>query len=104
MASTDQSTDTSALSQNASSPDAAKATGYAPGDGFVSKWSNIFNILSGRMSDAGQAQMRHDQDIRNEGKDCKRCEDDRDYLFKYSMCPDHSKYAGTDFRPLPQVP
>lgn len=55
-------------------------TGYDP----TAKWMNMFNIISGRMSDEGKDAFREDAYIRNEERDCKRCDEWRDYLFKYS--------------------
>ncbi|OKL60276.1 Mitochondrial inner membrane protease atp23 [Talaromyces atroroseus] len=59
-------------------------TGYIEGDDFYTQWRNIFAILTGRMSDEGKEQFRLAKDIRNEAVDCKRCEDQRDYLLNYS--------------------
>ncbi|RHZ58467.1 mitochondrial inner membrane protease ATP23 [Aspergillus thermomutatus] len=36
------------------------------------------------MTDEGKEQFRTARDIRNEAADCKRCEDQRDYLLQYS--------------------
>ncbi|KAG9246963.1 mitochondrial inner membrane protease atp23 [Calycina marina] len=55
-------------------------TGYDP----TAKWRNYFNILTGRMSLAGQNAFREDSYIANEARDCERCEEYRDYSFKYS--------------------
>jgi inner membrane protease ATP23 len=55
-------------------------TGYDPG----AKWINYFNILTGRMTDAGKDSFREAAYIRNEARDCARCDEWRDYLFKYS--------------------
>ncbi|RFU26680.1 hypothetical protein B7463_g9654, partial [Scytalidium lignicola] len=55
-------------------------TGYDP----TAKWRNYFNILTGQMTDEGKEQFREDAYIRNEARDCARCEEWRDYLFKYS--------------------
>ncbi|KAL1967775.1 hypothetical protein VTN77DRAFT_2464 [Rasamsonia byssochlamydoides] len=59
-------------------------TGYIPGDDTWTQWRNIFAILTGRMSEEGKEQFRIARDIRNEAADCKRCEEQRDYLLKYS--------------------
>lgn len=63
----------------------AKNTGYTPGDDFFAQWRNIFSYLSGNMTPQGMEQFRVAKDLRNEASDCKRCEDQRDYLIKYSM-------------------
>lgn len=59
-------------------------TGYIPGDDLWTQWRNIFAILTGKMSEEGKEQFRIARDIRNEAADCKRCEEQRDYLLKYS--------------------
>lgn len=62
-----------------------KDTGYTPGDDFSTQLKNIFSILTGRMTPEGQEQFRLAKDIRNEAADCKRCEDQRDYLLQFSV-------------------
>lgn len=61
-----------------------KDNGFTPGDGFFTQVKNILNIVSGRMTKEGQEQFRIARDDRNEEADCKRCEDQRDYLLRYS--------------------
>ncbi|KAL5332287.1 mitochondrial inner membrane protease atp23 [Aspergillus crustosus] len=58
--------------------------GFQAGDDTFTHWRNVFNILMGRMTDEGKEQFRVTRDIRNETEDCKRCEDQRDYLFQFS--------------------
>jgi inner membrane protease ATP23 len=65
-------------------PAAPKDTGYTSGDGFFTQVKNILNIVSGRMTKEGQEQFRIARDDRNEEADCKRCEEQRDYLLRYS--------------------
>jgi inner membrane protease ATP23 len=65
-------------------PEPSKDTGYVPSDDAWTQWRNIFSILSGKMTDEGKEQYRLARDIRNEAADCKRCEDQRDYLLQYS--------------------
>ncbi|QKX58999.1 uncharacterized protein TRUGW13939_06128 [Talaromyces rugulosus] len=65
-------------------PVAPKDTGYTPGDGFFTQVKNILNIVSGRMTTEGKEQFRIARDDRNEEADCKRCEEQRDYLLRYS--------------------
>jgi inner membrane protease ATP23 len=60
-------------------------TGYRPGEDSYSRWRNIFSILTGQMTPEGKERFRLDRDLRNEEADCKRCEKQRDYLFKYSL-------------------
>jgi inner membrane protease ATP23 len=67
------------------SPDAVKDTGFYPGNDSFSRWRNIFNILSGQMTEEGKELYRETTHIRNEKRDCKRCEDMRDFLFQYSQ-------------------
>lgn len=55
-------------------------TGYDPS----SRWTNYFNIFTNRMTQEGKERFREDAYIRNEARDCARCEEWRDYLFKYS--------------------
>ena len=62
----------------------SEGTGYTSGDDAWTYWRNAFAILTGNMSEAGKEQFRVSQDIKNEIADCKRCEDQRDYLLKYS--------------------
>ncbi|KAI9826338.1 MAG: Mitochondrial inner membrane protease atp23 [Thelocarpon impressellum] len=47
-------------------------------------WQNWFRILGGRMSEDGMQQFKLDKDARNEAVDCKRCDEWKEYLFKYS--------------------
>jgi inner membrane protease ATP23 len=55
-------------------------TGYDP----ESPWTNIYNILTGRMTPIGQHYFREDKYIQNEARDCKNCDEWRDWCFKYS--------------------
>lgn len=64
--------------------DGSKDTGFIPGEDAWSQCRNVFAILTGKMSDEGKEQFRRAKDIRNEAVDCKRCEDQRDFLLKYS--------------------
>jgi len=59
-------------------------SGYEPGDDSWTRWRNLFSLITGSMSDEGKEQYRVARDIRNEASDCQRCEDQRDYLLKYS--------------------
>lgn len=60
-------------------------TGYVPGDDTFTQFRNIYRILTGRMTSEGIEQFRVARDLRNEATDCKRCEDQRDYLLQYSQ-------------------
>ena len=68
---------------NASS-DGKSDTGFIPGDDVWTQFRNIYTILTGKMSAEGIEQFRVARDVRNEAADCKRCEDQRDYLLQYS--------------------
>lgn len=72
-------------SSNATSPsNGTPDTGYIPGDDTWTQFRNMYSILTGKMSAEGIEQFRVARDIRNEAADCKRCEDQRDYLLQYS--------------------
>ncbi|GKZ27987.1 mitochondrial inner membrane protease atp23, partial [Aspergillus brasiliensis] len=68
---------------NSGSQSGKQDTGFLPGDDTWTQWRNIFSILAGRMTDEGKEQFRVARDIRNEAADCKRCEDQRDYLLQF---------------------
>lgn len=55
-------------------------TGYDPS----ARWSNIWNILTGKMSQEGMEEYREAAYIKNEARDCAKCDEWRDYCFKYS--------------------
>lgn len=59
-------------------------TGFVPGDDMWTQFRNMYSILTGKMSAEGIEQFRVARDIRNEAADCKRCEEQRDYLLQYS--------------------
>lgn len=63
----------------------AKDTGFIPGDDTWTQMKNMFSIMTGKMTEEGKEKFLLARDIRNEESDCKRCEDQRDYLIKYSM-------------------
>lgn len=72
-------------SSGADAPSNGKSdTGYVPGDDTWTQFRNMYSILTGKMSAEGIEQFRVARDIRNEAADCKRCEDQRDYLLQYS--------------------
>lgn len=72
------------------SPDTATSsngkpdTGYVSGDDTWTQFRNVYRILTGKMSSEGIEQFRVARDLRNETEDCKRCEDQRDFLLQYS--------------------
>jgi inner membrane protease ATP23 len=55
-------------------------TGYDPS----ARWTNMWNILTGKMSQEGMEEYREAAYIKNEARDCAKCEEWRDYCFKYS--------------------
>ncbi|KAE8447922.1 Mitochondrial inner membrane protease atp23 [Mollisiaceae sp. DMI_Dod_QoI] len=55
-------------------------TGYDPN----ARWSNYWNIITGRMTYEGQNAFREDAYIRNESRDCARCDEWRNWCFQYS--------------------
>jgi mitochondrial inner membrane protease ATP23 len=56
-------------------------TGFDPS---MKWWMNYFRILSGRMTPEGQFHYREWRYRENEARDCKRCDDYRDWLLQYS--------------------
>ena len=70
--------------ESAPASGAPQGTGYIPGDDSWAQWRNFFTMLSGKMPPEGQKQYWLERDKRNEAKDCARCEDQKQYLFKYS--------------------
>ncbi|KZL80254.1 metalloprotease atp23 [Colletotrichum incanum] len=47
-------------------------------------WINYFNVLTGRMTREGQFHYREARYRANEERDCKRCEEHRDWLLAFS--------------------
>ncbi|WQF76056.1 Putative peptidase M76, ATP23 [Colletotrichum destructivum] len=47
-------------------------------------WMNYFNVLTGRMTPEGQFHYREARYRANEERDCKRCEEHRDWLLAFS--------------------
>ncbi|KAG9229735.1 mitochondrial inner membrane protease Atp23 [Amylocarpus encephaloides] len=74
--------ETPRTSSNAPESDAPARdlTGYTPG----AQWPNIFNIFMNRMSPQGMEEFREAKDTLNETKDCQRCDEWRDWCFKFS--------------------
>lgn len=70
---------------------APKASGYLSNDpsrtGFDPKtqwWVNYFNILTGRVTPEGIHHYREWRYAENEARDCKRCEEQVQWVFKHS--------------------
>lgn len=74
----------SQLPDGATPSNGKAGTGYISGDDTWTQFRNIYSILTGKMSEEGIEQYRVARNIRNEAADCKRCEDQRDYLLQYS--------------------
>lgn len=74
----------SRANDTSSKNETSKNSGFIPGDDTWTQWRNIFAILTDRMTDEGKEQFRIARDTRNEAGDCKRCEDQRDYLLQFS--------------------
>lgn len=72
----------------AASPVDKPDSGYIPGDDTWTQFRNIYSILTGKMSAEGIEKFRVARDVRNEVADCKRCEEQRDYLLQYSELPE----------------
>lgn len=77
-------TDSQSPGTAAPSPERSSETGFVPGDDTWTQWRNVFSILTGKMTDEGKEQFRVARDIRNEAADCRRCEDQRNFLLQYS--------------------
>ncbi|KAJ5102897.1 Mitochondrial inner membrane protease atp23 [Penicillium argentinense] len=77
-----------------------KDTGFEPGDDTWTQFRNMYSILTGKMSAEGIEQFRVARDIRNEAADCKRCDEQRDFLLQYSpvirFLSDNIKQLGGD--------
>lgn len=83
------------MSKSEPSPDGAPPASVAQPSASPQKldpvyynWRNTFSIMLGRMTGGRNVDLERkyfeEQDIVNEEAFCKRCEDNRDYLFKYS--------------------
>jgi inner membrane protease ATP23 len=87
----DSQSSASASGAAAPSPSNGKDKPDKPDNGFVSgddtwtQFKNIYSILTGKMSPDGIEQFRLTRDIRNEEADCKRCDEQKEFLLQYSM-------------------
>jgi hypothetical protein len=77
-------TDSQSPGANVPSNEKPDTKGFIPGDDTWTQFRNIYSILTGKMSNEGIEQFRVARDTRNEEADCKRCEDQRDYLLQFS--------------------
>lgn len=57
---------------------------FLTGQGTWIRMQNFWRMMTGNMSLVGQSQYWLDVDKRYEAQDCKRCEENRDYLLQYS--------------------
>ncbi|RMZ89356.1 hypothetical protein DV736_g3415, partial [Chaetothyriales sp. CBS 134916] len=57
---------------------------FLPSDSMVNRFKNFYRMATGNMSAQGQKQYWEDADSRFSAMDCKRCEDQRDYLLQFS--------------------
>ncbi|GKT88269.1 LOW QUALITY PROTEIN: metalloprotease atp23 [Colletotrichum tofieldiae] len=65
----------------ARAPQRSARTGFDPQTKW---WMNYFNVLTGRMTREGQFHYREARYRANEERDCKRCEEHRDWLLAFS--------------------
>lgn len=57
---------------------------FLPSDTLTNRFKNFYRMATGSMSAAGQKRYWADADARYSAIDCRRCEEQRDYLLKYS--------------------
>ena len=62
-------------------------TGYTFTNDPWIRYRNTFRYLTGQLTDEGNRQYQQGRDDRFAAADCKRCEDQRDYLLQYSTAP-----------------
>ena len=63
----------------------AQDTGYTFTDDPWIRWRNTWRYLTGSLTEEGVRQYHRGRNDRMEESDCRRCEQDRDYLLQYSM-------------------
>ncbi|KAH0835113.1 hypothetical protein AYO21_09709 [Fonsecaea monophora] len=71
-------------STSSSSPSQQDASDFLPSNTWWNRSVNFFRMITGRMSPGGAQKYWADADDRYSAFDCKRCEESRDYLLKYS--------------------
>ena len=64
-------------------PESQSVRKEAPNAEFYT-WQKFFQLLSGQGTDDDRKKYLLARDIAREELDCKRCEDHRDWIFKYS--------------------
>ncbi|KAI9823529.1 MAG: Mitochondrial inner membrane protease atp23 [Sarea resinae] len=65
-------------------PPAPKDNGFIPGDDGWTRTRNWFRILTKRMTAEGMEEYRVTMNKLHEERDCRKCEEHRDFLLKYS--------------------
>lgn len=73
--------------QNAGSSrplDTTANTGYTFTDDPWIRWRNTWRYITGGLTEEGVKQYQQGRDARMEESDCRRCEQERDYLLQYS--------------------
>ncbi|ETN42346.1 uncharacterized protein HMPREF1541_01500 [Cyphellophora europaea CBS 101466] len=65
-------------------PSTVGGADFLPSDTLLNRFKNFYRMATGSMSPEGQRTYWADADERYSALDCKRCEDNRDYLLKYS--------------------
>lgn len=65
-------------------PKASRSSGEGLDETFYT-WSTFFKILLGTATDHEANNYLNVRDVKNEDNDCQRCEQYKEYLFKYSM-------------------
>lgn len=81
-------------------PPGPHETGYTFSDDPWIRWRNTFRYLTGRLTEEGRRQYKQGRDERCAADDCKRCEDQRDYLLRYSQLTHTPPPRGLPFLPL----
>lgn len=85
MPNAEERTDGAPVSQTAAAP----PSNAPKPDRLYYTWSNLFSILAGNATPDVQRKYLEERDELMEEKDCKRCEDHRDYLLQYSTAIHH---------------
>ena len=75
-------------------------TGYTFTDDPWIRWRNTYRYFTGGLTEEGVKQYREGRDARMEASDCRKCEQNRDYLLQYSTATvdwsgDGSQFAET---------
>lgn len=60
-------------------------TGYTFTDDPWIRWRNTWRYVTGGLTEEGVKQYQKGRDDRMEESDCRRCEEQRDYMLQYSI-------------------